>query len=72
MGFINFLGSFFVRVIFFIGGFIVFITGGAVMNIGSTVKSGFLAPAEINPFFGILGLIIVLVGIAMMIYAFKT
>lgn len=70
MGFLDFLGMFFKRVIFFVVGFIVaFPLAGSIAYIGSTSKP--YSMPEINPVFGFIGIIIFLIGIAMIIYAFK-
>ena len=72
MGFIQYLTKFTKQIFFFVGGFIVAIpVGGLTMHIGSTVEYHPLPETIFNPFFVIIGIILFIVGLAMMGYSFK-
>jgi hypothetical protein len=72
MGFFEYLGTFTKRVIFFVGGFIVaFPVAGSVAYLGATVKYGPLPYFDYNPISVIIAIILFIVGLAMMGYAFK-
>ncbi len=73
MGFLAYLGTFTKRVVFGVCGFIVaFPVAGAVGIIGAkTVKSGYLNTIEYNPIATIFAIVVFIVGLAMMFYAFN-
>jgi hypothetical protein len=69
MGFLDFLGTFVKRIVFFFGGFILaFPIAGVTMTLGATSKNFQLNP---NPVMALIGIVFFIVGIAMMVYAFK-
>jgi divalent metal cation (Fe/Co/Zn/Cd) transporter len=69
MGFLDFLGTFVKRILFFVGGFVVaFPLAGTIMTIGGTSRNFQFNP---NPIMAIIAIIIFIVGIAMMYYAVK-
>lgn len=72
MGFFDYLGTFVKRAIFFIGGFIVaFPIAGLMFYTGGTWTKAGIAQYNINPVTAVFGIILFIVGIAMMGYAFK-
>jgi len=69
MGFFDFLGVFVKRIVFFVGGFIVaFPITGVVITTGSSVQNHLITP---NPIMAIVGIILFIIGIAMMVYSAK-
>jgi hypothetical protein len=69
MGFLNFLGLFVKRIIFFVGGFILaFPIAGFTMTIGASTQNYQFTP---NIIMGLIGVIFFIVGIAMMYYSAK-
>ncbi|WAC04286.1 MAG: hypothetical protein OS112_07405 [Methanoregula sp.] len=69
MGFLDFLGTFVKRLLFFIGGFIIaFPVAGAIMMTGGSYSNFQFNP---NPIMAIIGIIVFIIGIAMMFYAAK-
>lgn len=73
MSFLAYLGTFAKRVVFFVCGFIVaFPVAGTIGMVGAkTVKSGYLNTIEYNPIATIFTVVVFIIGLAMMFYAFN-
>lgn len=72
MSFFEYLFHFVKGLGFAIGGFILLVMGAIIGNIGSTpVKKGYMTTTELNPISSIIGLIVIIIGIAMLGYAWK-
>lgn len=71
MGFLEYLFDFFKRVGFFIVGIVLMFMAGVVGSIGSKRGTGVLPTIEYNTVSSILGIIVFLVGLAMILYAWK-
>jgi divalent metal cation (Fe/Co/Zn/Cd) transporter len=69
MGFLDFLGLFVKKLLFFIGGFIIaFPVAGVIMMTGGSYSNFQFNP---NPIMAIIGIVVFIIGIAMMVYAAK-
>jgi len=68
MGFLDSLGTFIKKMLFSIGGVILALLSFGIMMIGATTTNYQLNP---NPIMSIIGLIVLVVGLAMIAYAFK-
>lgn len=72
MGFIDYLSGFVKNIGFFIGGFIIMFIGGQIMSIGETHPNPLIPVyTESNPISSIAGVIVVIIGLAMVGYAIK-
>ncbi len=72
MGFVEYLSGFVKSIGFFIGGFIIMFIAGQIMSIGSTHPNPVLpAYTELNSVASIVGIIVFVIGLAMVGYAIK-
>ncbi len=71
MAFIEYLIDFFKRAGFFVLGLILLPAGALITSIGSTRGTGVLPTIEPNPISIIIGIIVIITGLAMMGYAWR-
>jgi ABC-type antimicrobial peptide transport system permease subunit len=72
MAFVEYLIDFFKRAGFFIVGLFVSLFGTVIVSVGASTGNGAMPTVEPNPFSLVIGVIVVIAGIAMMAYAWRS
>ena len=72
MSFIEYLIDFFKRAGYLFGGLVLVPVGGYITTIGETPGTGIIPTSEPNTFSLIIGIIVIITGIAMVAYAWRS